>query len=637
MKKLILCLFLFSTTCCAQGVSHTNVALYNSGGNARIVPSALITVCNASDPQVPCTTKVSLYTDPGLSVPLANPFNADANGNYTFYVAAGNYTVTVTGAGVIGYSYQISLLGGAGVGTANIWTQPQTFSAAMNANNGGALNGTFTGPTTLSGNLTTTGQDNISAFNINNILYVDGNKYANLAAALAVVPANGAIVVDTLVEAFTVNPFAGVTNPVWVQLGRGIWTTTVPVVLGANQWLTGAGPQQTQIKAVAGFASVTQGVVTLGSGPEIHSSYVRDMGLACNGVAACTGLVFDGTQNPSGASNIVVSNFTADGIRIQQTTQPSGAIALRDIWTYALQGAAASGDDLNIHQFAGNVLVENFIGAQDHSFPGPATFNVAGGSGMVVFIGCGGEGITDQYLLAASGVTVTIIGANQVASTPPAGTNTIHVTAAFGGQYTLINANQGTSTNAMLVDDIRTTTLHGGISFYTAAGGTSFYTFGSSPELQWIRSPLSTTQVVDQIRLPTSFVGSQTTYQVRHSDGVTTQFSVTNDGRISFRGNQTGAFQSILQSDTLTASRTVQHPNGISATVMVASLVTTAATTDAVAVQGMTASGHCSLTATNAAAAAATTPSVTTKGANTITVTHAVTANMNYDIMCTSN
>jgi hypothetical protein len=71
---------------------------------------------------------------------------------------------------------------------------------------------------------------------------------------------------------------------------------------------------------------------------------------------------------------------------------------------------------------------------------------------------------------------------------------------------------------------------------------------------------------------------------------------------------------------------------------MVAALVTTAAATDNVTIQGMASGGHCTLTPTNAAAATnIATTYISAKAANQITVSHAATANMNYDIACTSN
>ena len=70
--------------------------------------------------------------------------------------------------------------------------------------------------------------------------------------------------------------------------------------------------------------------------------------------------------------------------------------------------------------------------------------------------------------------------------------------------------------------------------------------------------------------------------------------------------------------------------------ILVASLTTTAATSDNVTVTDMTASGHCSLTPTNATAIGLITlPYISAKNTNQITVTHAVTAGATFDILCT--
>ncbi len=136
MRKLTLLLalvtvFSFARQANAQGVTVSGTALANAGYYARIVPSAVITVCPANSAGTPCTpTSVSLFSNFALTTPVTNPFNADANGNYSFYLAPGNYTVTITGVGVAGYSYQISLIGPS-VGTPNTWTQAQTFNATI--------------------------------------------------------------------------------------------------------------------------------------------------------------------------------------------------------------------------------------------------------------------------------------------------------------------------------------------------------------------------------------------------------------------------------------------------------------------------------------------------------------------------
>jgi hypothetical protein len=69
-----------------------------------------------------------------------------------------------------------------------------------------------------------------------------------------------------------------------------------------------------------------------------------------------------------------------------------------------------------------------------------------------------------------------------------------------------------------------------------------------------------------------------------------------------------------------------------------ASFTSTAAAFDDVAVRGMTPSGHCSLTATNAAAASnIATAYISQKANNTVRVAHASIAGLTYDLICTSN
>jgi hypothetical protein len=99
-----------------------------------------------------------------------------------------------------------------------------------------------------------------------------------------------------------------------------------------------------------------------------------------------------------------------------------------------------------------------------------------------------------------------------------------------------------------------------------------------------------------------------------------------------------GSYANTWATNPLTGSYSFTTPNGASYSAMPASLTTTSATSDAVTVQGITSSGHCSLTATNTSAAANhATTYVSAKTTNQITVTHTATAGMTYDVMCTSN
>jgi len=72
--------------------------------------------------------------------------------------------------------------------------------------------------------------------------------------------------------------------------------------------------------------------------------------------------------------------------------------------------------------------------------------------------------------------------------------------------------------------------------------------------------------------------------------------------------------------------------------VFVATLTTTAATSDNVTVTGMTSSGHCTLQPTNSGAAGGiASVFVSAKTTNQITVTHTATAGWTFDVHCTPN
>jgi hypothetical protein len=96
----------------------------------------------------------------------------------------------------------------------------------------------------------------------------------------------------------------------------------------------------------------------------------------------------------------------------------------------------------------------------------------------------------------------------------------------------------------------------------------------------------------------------------------------------TFTGSLTVAGQNVCQANGTNCPSAANLPVG--------ALTTTAAASDNVTVTGMTASGHCSLTATNAAAATnIATTYVSAKITNQITVTHTATAGMTYDVLCT--
>lgn len=152
-------------------------------------------------------------------------------------------------------------------------------------------------------------------------------------------------------------------------------------------------------------------------------------------------------------------------------------------------------------------------------------------------------------------------------------------------------------------------------------------------------------QSLNGITVPTSGAGAQfVTGPATSTSGNIPTFNGT-AGKIQDSGKgfagagagiATGPTSSTVDNVATFATITGQIQDSGKTLPLVAALSTTAATTDNVTVTGMTSSGHCSLTPTNASAATnIATSYVSAKTTNQITVTHTATASMTYDVTCT--
>lgn len=117
MKRLSF-LLLLSSVAFGQGlIVAPKTVLSVVNGITRPVANATVTVCAVNTSGIPCSPVLvgAVFKDAGLTQPLSNPFTTDANGNYQFAIAGGTYTVTETGVGFAGYSYQLTV--GLGIST----------------------------------------------------------------------------------------------------------------------------------------------------------------------------------------------------------------------------------------------------------------------------------------------------------------------------------------------------------------------------------------------------------------------------------------------------------------------------------------------------------------------------------------
>lgn len=161
----------------AQNVPMHDIALSSANTSvgivARPISSALVTVCSGSHAEIPCSPAAIIFSKADGTA-QANPFNADFDGNFSFFATPGNqYTVSITGVGVTGFNYPY-------------FAPLVTFGALGNA--------TFTSLTSAISNPSSTGAirlanaDNFCWRNFanssDNCLFPSGGAVANLPANL---------------------------------------------------------------------------------------------------------------------------------------------------------------------------------------------------------------------------------------------------------------------------------------------------------------------------------------------------------------------------------------------------------------------------------------------------------------------
>src|SRR5208283_1384741 len=106
-------LFCASFASAQTGSLYQNIVFRYTPAGAFPASGATITICTASATGQPCAPTVTVYSDAALSNAVANPLPVcstspqfgceDGLGNFSFYIAQGSYTYTVTGSGLNPY------------------------------------------------------------------------------------------------------------------------------------------------------------------------------------------------------------------------------------------------------------------------------------------------------------------------------------------------------------------------------------------------------------------------------------------------------------------------------------------------------------------------------------------------------
>lgn len=245
LLKLLLTLGLFVAPAFGQGVVISpQPALRNTGTTVAAMVNATVTVCAAGASGLPCTPALvgATFKDSALTQPLTDPFFTDANGNYSFAIAPGQYTVTVTQFGQ-GYSYQV------------------TAQCPLNGTCTWTGNQVFNGNVTINGSCSGCGSGSPSA-PAGSLQYANSTVSGFLGAAGITTPDGNSLVVKGP------NPVANLAAFTRAAVGTGGCSTTATISLATPTTATLASA--TCFQAPSG--NVTDGITILGAGAAVSMS-----------------------------------------------------------------------------------------------------------------------------------------------------------------------------------------------------------------------------------------------------------------------------------------------------------------------------------------------------------------------------
>jgi hypothetical protein len=366
----------------AQGTTQSGQAI---GTNGRPINGVTITVCPTSATGIPCSPTSTIYTDDTLTTPAANPFQADGFGNYHFSAAAGQYIVTVSNSGIVGYSYRIDLAcmpnasasgcggGGGGGGGAFTFTQV-AYSATPTFTMTGA-NNAF--QMTLGGNVTSS--------------TVAGTFVAGAVATFDIInPSTNTFVWPT---SFT-NP------PTLVSGARGTSHTDAFCVYDGSGW-----------------NCLPSGTVTnVGANSFSPDQIVISSGLANNDITTQANLTYlpgDGTVEESGGFRMLGPTYDCTGSAGATGQVPTNLGSGFNCWQWETPtgGGGSPGGSLNQMQFNGagpafagsSTLLDNGSKGVAHKGPQPWSDVTAFGA-----LGKGGVNAGVTGAISASSSTLTL-------------------------------------------------------------------------------------------------------------------------------------------------------------------------------------------------------------------------------------
>lgn len=317
----------------AQGSRYDSAVLTSAnnspfGSQAQVytVPFAYLKVCAYPATGNPCTNVVNIYSDPGLTQPITQPFQADNHGRFGFWAAPGQYSYNAQSVGGTNYGQFTITLAGTGGGSATFPSNPGIVyslntSTARNATSADVV-GLWTSCTgtmnlradgtcaNASGalSLTTTGTAGLATL-ASNVLNIP-----NYTLTTAGVTALGTLTNDTSGSAAKIGGVAvsGVPGvgqvPVALSSSTASWQTLAGVPGGSNTQM------QFNNSGAFGGSNLTWDGTTLGmtTGKQFFGNGTHDVGTIYDYEFDNNGATLAGTTFENAAEVTYQPNYSAD-------------------------------------------------------------------------------------------------------------------------------------------------------------------------------------------------------------------------------------------------------------------------------------------------------------------------------------
>lgn len=352
---------MLTTPLFGQGVRYPNT-VFASGG----FPFPTVRICNEPTVGTPCTPlATNIYADPGLTIPLANPFTGDASGNFSFYAAPSTVGVPstmfhaqISGTGLTSYDIPNIFIPGSGGGgggggvTLQANGVPLALQSILNLVGGGDV--VTTNPSGGEVLITGSGAYGVDANTFagaDPCLKIQAAIYSLSAAGGGIVNATNIPVVSGTPWVCSVNPFstpaqtspldfAGLPTAGILLLPDVAIAGNLPLYVG-NKWAIlgvggyGPAPSRTTFQPSATFLANRTQVSAVGGATGCSASGGTTVTI--------TGTTLPAAANLIGMLVLCSSNASATAIPTPKNAQIGGIVTAVSGNVLTLSGAGASG------------------------------------------------------------------------------------------------------------------------------------------------------------------------------------------------------------------------------------------------------------------------------------------------------